>query len=29
MNPYENLNISDTDQKLYSIFMPLYVERLS
>ena len=29
MNPYENLNISDTKQKLYSIFMPRYVERLS
>lgn len=29
MNPYENWNISDTDQKLYSIFMPWYVERLS
>lgn len=29
MNPYENWNISDTDQKLYSIFMPQYVERVS
>lgn len=29
MNPYENWNISDTDQKLYSIFMPWYVERVS
>uniref|UniRef100_UPI0040270DC7 DUF2971 domain-containing protein n=1 Tax=Dialister sp. TaxID=1955814 RepID=UPI0040270DC7 len=28
MNPYENWNISDTDQKLYSIFMPQYVERV-
>lgn len=29
MNPHENWNISDTDQKLYSIFMPQYVERVS
>ena len=29
MNPYENWNISDTKQKLYSIFMPWYVERMS
>lgn len=29
MNPYEIWNISDTDQKLYSIFMPRYVERAS
>lgn len=29
MNPYANWHISDTDQKLYAIFMPQYVERLS
>lgn len=29
MNPYANWHISDTDQKLYAIFMPRYVERVS